>query len=155
MLIGNLRAETGDPREKFATALGSCPLLLGDLRRLSDAQVVWYGKKIRWHRSLRRALPFHESFFPLGNWRQPSVLEWDGFARLSHAGEGLLALFRNDGAAAEARVQLPLPGAARYTLKSMLRDAPLMERSAAEFCAGFDLSFGDEPVIVVEVRLAE
>jgi alpha-galactosidase len=155
MLIGNLRAETGDPREKFATALGSCPLLLGDLRRLSDAQVVWYGKKIRWHRSLRRALPFHESFFPLGNWRQPSVLEWDGFARLSHAGEGLLALFRNDGAAAEARVQLPLPGAARYTLKSMLRDAPLMERSAAEFRAGFDLSFGDEPVIVVEVRLAE
>ncbi len=28
MLIGNLQADTGDPVEKFATALGSCPLLL-------------------------------------------------------------------------------------------------------------------------------
>jgi hypothetical protein len=64
-------------------------------------------------------------------------------------------LFRNDGAVTEARVQLPLPGEARYTLRSVLTDAPLLERSAAEFRAGFDLSFGDEPVIVVEVRLAE
>jgi alpha-galactosidase len=155
MLIGNLRAETGDPREKFATALGSCPLLLGDLRGLTTEQIAWYGEKIRWHRSLRRATPFNESFFPLGHWRQPSVVDWDGFARLSRAGEGILVLFRNASAATQAHVQLPLPGAAHYTLKPVLTDAPLAPRSAAEFRAGFDVAFGEAPVVVVEVRLME
>ena len=86
MLIGNLRAETGDPREKFATAIGACPLLLGDLRRLTDAQIVWYGDKIRWYRKLRGEVNLSESFFPLGSWWQPSVVDWDGFARLSRCG---------------------------------------------------------------------
>lgn len=154
LLIGNLRAETGDPREKFATALGSCPLLLGDLRRLTDAQVTWYGEQIRGQRALRRAVPFNESFFPLGSWRQPSVVEWDGFARLSRAGEGLLVLFRNDSAAAEARVQVPLPGEAHYMLRSVLTGTPLLRRTAAEFRAGFEVSFDGAPVVVIEVRRA-
>jgi alpha-galactosidase len=152
MLIGNLRAETGDPREKFATALGSCPLLLGDLRRLTEAQIAWYGEQIRWHRRLRREVNLAESFFPLGSWRQPSVVEWDGFARLSRAGEGLVVLFRNESVAACARVQVPLPGAARYTLTSVLAGAALGQLTAAEFRAGFDVAFDAGPVIVIDVR---
>ena len=35
MLIGNLHAESADQQESFATAIGSAPLLLGDLRKLS------------------------------------------------------------------------------------------------------------------------
>lgn len=152
MLIGNLRADTGDPREKFATALGACPLLLGDLRQLPDAQVAWYGEKIRWHRRLRREVDLAESFFPLGSWRQPSVVDWDGYARLSRAGEGLIVLFRNASTAAHARVQLPLPGADRYTLTSALTGAALGLASAAELRAGIDLAFGGELVAIVEMR---
>lgn len=152
MLIGNLRADTGDPREKFATALGACPLLLGDLRRLPDAQVAWYGEKIRWHRRLRREVALAESFFPLGSWRQPSVVDWDGFARLSRAGDGLIVLFRNASAAAHACVQLPLPGEGCYTMTSALTGAALGEVTAAALRAGVDVAFGDEPVVVVELR---
>lgn len=155
MLIGNLRAETGDQREKFATALGACPLLLGDLRRLTDAQVAWYGEKIRWHRQLCQEVNLSDSFFPLGSWKQPSVVDWDGFARLSRAGDGLIVLFRNASGTAQARVQIPLPGMARYTLTSVMTGAALGQVAAAEFRAGFDVAFGGEPVVVIEVRQSD
>ena len=152
MLIGNLRADTGDAREKFATALGSCPLLLGDLRRLSNEQVNWYGAMLRWQRRLRREINLAESFFPLGSWRQPSVMDWDGFARLARSGEGLIVLFRNESTATHAHIQIPLPGEARYTLSSHMTGVAFSPRSAAEFRTGFTLAFSETPVLIVEVR---
>jgi alpha-galactosidase len=153
MLIGNLRAETGDPREKFATALGSCPLLLGDLRRLTAEQIAWYGEQIRWQRQLRRQINLSESFFPLGSWRQPSVIEWDGFARLSRNGEGVIVLFRNASQALRAHVQLPLPGSSHYTLISVLSGSALPQQTAEAFCTGFNITL-DGLVMIIEVRLA-
>jgi alpha-galactosidase len=152
MLIGNLRADTGNPAEKFATALGACPLLLGDLRRLPEAVVDWYGDHVRWHRALRREVAFDAGFFKLGHWQQPSPVEWDGFARLSTAGEGLIVLFRNASAAQSARIQVPLPGEGAYALRSVLADRSLGARTAAEFRAGFDVMFGPDTVSVIEVR---
>ncbi len=152
MLIGNLRVETGDRREKFATALGSCPLLLGDLRRLTDEQIAWYGQQIRWYQRLHREVNISESFFPLGSWRQPSVMEWDGFARLSRSGEGLIVLFRNESNAMQARLQIPLLGKGSYTLTSIL-NRTVFQRSAENFRTGFDMAF-DEGVMIVEVRLS-
>src|SRR5579863_4044103 len=46
MLIGNLHAEMDPIEERFATAIGSAPVLLGDLRRLSDADRRWWREKI-------------------------------------------------------------------------------------------------------------
>ncbi len=152
MLIGNLRADTGDPREKFDTALGSCPLLLGDLRRLSDKQIAWYGDMIRWQRNLRQEINLSESFFPLGSWRQPSVIEWDGFARLARSGDGLIVLFRNESTIAHAHIQIPLPGESRYTLTSIMTGVALDGQSAADFRAGFDVAFNHAPVEIIEVR---
>ena len=86
MLIGNLHADIPTPQETFATAIGSAPLLLGDLRKLSAADQQWYQDHIRWFKKLRRSTNINESFFPLGNWRQPTSAAWDGFARLSRSG---------------------------------------------------------------------
>jgi alpha-galactosidase len=152
MLIGNLRADTGNPREKFATALGSCPLLLGDLRRLSDEQIAWYGDMICWHRQLRTQINLTESFFPSGSWRQPSVIEWDGFARLARSGEGVIVLFHNESAATHAHIQIPLPGESHYTLTSVVTGVALDQQSAAGFRAGFDVAFNNQPVEIIEVR---
>ncbi len=153
MLIGNLRADTGDPREKFATALGAAPLLLGDLRGLSGEVVEWYGRMLRWHKDLRGAVALDESFFPLGSWAPPSVVAWDGFARLSREGEGVVVLFRNASTAVSARVQAPLVGDRTYRLRSVLTGAVLAVRAAADFRAGFELAFEPtEPVLIVEVR---
>lgn len=43
ILIGNLHADVPSKEESFATAVGSAPLLLGDLRKLSEADRRWYG----------------------------------------------------------------------------------------------------------------
>ena len=95
MLIGNIHAELPSIEDRFATEIGSAPLLLGDLRRLSPGELQWYHDKIAWYKRLRTTHQIGESFFPLGDWIQPSPAKWDGFARLAHTGNGLIALFRN------------------------------------------------------------
>src|SRR6185503_7632104 len=105
MLIGNLHAELPTIQESFATTIGSAPLLLGDLRKLTAADRAWYREKIAWFKQLRHRVKLSESFFPLGSWRQTSSAAWDGFARLAKAGDGVIALFRNKSGATEAYVE--------------------------------------------------
>ena len=100
MLIGNIHAELPTIQESFATAIGSAPLLLGDLRKLSAADRQWYHDKIGWFKKLRRKTRISESFFPLGSWLQPTPSAWDGFARLAQSGDGVIAVFRNKSNAA-------------------------------------------------------
>src|SRR5271170_1049259 len=95
MLIGNIHAELPTIQESFATAIGSAPLLLGDLRRLSAADRQWYHEHIEWFKQLRKTTEINESFFPLGSWLQPSPASWDGFARLARSGNGVIVVFRN------------------------------------------------------------
>lgn len=120
MLIGNLRADTPPIEERLATAMGSGPLFLGDLRKLAPAEQDWYGEKIRWFKKLRRELPINEGFFPLGAWEQPGVLSWDGFARLSRQGEGLMALFKNDSVANQIEVKLPAFPDGSFHIRSVI-----------------------------------
>ena len=111
MLIGNIHAELPTIAESFATAIGSAPLLLGDLRKLSAEDRKWYGEKIGWFKKLRKSTKISESFFPLGSWRQTTPSAWDGFARFARSGNGVIVLFRNKLRAEEVKVELPLlPG---------------------------------------------
>jgi alpha-galactosidase len=132
MLIGNLHAELPTIQESFATTIGSAPLLLGDLRKLTAADRAWYGEKIGWFKQLRRRVKLSESFFPLGSWRQTSPMAWDGFARLAKSGDGVVALFRNKSGAAEARVELPLIPDGRYRARSVMtgKDLGTLDRTA-------------------------
>jgi alpha-galactosidase len=102
MLIGNIHAEQATIQERFATVIGSAPLFLGDLRKLTPADRRWYHEKIAWFKNLRRATPISESFFPLGSWQQTTPAAWDGFARLARTGSGIICLFRNESESAEA-----------------------------------------------------
>jgi len=132
MLIGNLHAELPTIQESFATTIGSAPLLLGDLRKLTATDRAWYGEKIAWFKQLRRRVKLSESFFPLGSWRQTSPMAWDGFARLAKSGDGVVALFRNKSDAAEARVELPLIPEGRYRARSVItgKDLGTFDRMA-------------------------
>jgi alpha-galactosidase len=107
MLIGNLQAETGSWRVRAATEMGSSPLLLGDFRKISAQDQAHYLDWIARYRTLRDHVPLNQSFFPLGAWRQPRSDRWDGFARLSNNGEGLIVLFSNDTHGATAHINVP------------------------------------------------
>jgi alpha-galactosidase len=151
MLIGNLHGELPTIEESFATAIGSAPLLLGDLRKLSAADRQWYHEKIGWFKQLRRRVKLSDSFFPLGSWRQTSPVAWDGFARVARSGDGVIALFRNKSASSQAVVQLPLVPEGMYRVRSVItgKDVGLFDRAA--WMHGIAFSFPG-PVEVLELE---
>jgi alpha-galactosidase len=153
MLIGNLRATAPNREEHFATVIGSAPLFLGDLRTLSTEQVTWLGEKIRWFKELRRAVPMNEGFFPLGDWRQPSVASWDGFARLSRQGEGMVVLFKNESKLDNVEVKLPAYPDGDFQVRSAMTGQALGTRTGRQFRQGIQIALpADHQVEIMEIR---
>jgi alpha-galactosidase len=150
MLIGNIHAELPTIQESFATAIGSAPLLLGDLRKLSASDRQWYGEKIGWFKKLRRRTKISESFFPLGSWRQTRSDQWDGFARLASSGDGVIALFRNKSEMTTATVQIPVMPPGKFKLRSAMTGKEIGVFAQDDFARGIAISL-QERVEVVEV----
>jgi alpha-galactosidase len=152
MLIGNIHGELPSIQESFGTEIGSAPLLLGDLRNLSADDRQWYREKIAWFKKLRSTNKISESFFPLGNWMLPSSTTWDGFARLEHTGNGLIALFRNKSNAAAANVQLPLMPEGKFKVHSVMLDKDLGTYTKSDWARGIAFKFAPaEPVEILQV----
>jgi len=153
MLIGNLHAEMPAIEERLATAMGSAPLFLGDLRKLTPAELDWYSEKIRWFKKLRHDVPVTESFFPLGNWQQPGAAAWDGFARLSRQGEGLIVLFKNDSSASSAEAKLAIMPAGSYELRSLMTGKSLGKFAAEQLQRGVTIPFpAKHKAEIIEIR---
>jgi alpha-galactosidase len=153
MLIGNLHADVPTVAERFATELGSAPLLLGDLRKVSPADQQWYRDHIQWFKKLRADTRIDESFFPLGSWRQPSAATWDGFARLSHSGSGVIAVFRNQSNIAGAKLDLPQIPPGGYRLHSVVTNKDLGTFSKEDWVRGIPIAFAaDQTVEILEVQ---
>ena len=153
MLIGNLRAPTPNLEEHFATVIGSAPLFLGDLRKFTPEQVTWLAEKIRWFKEFRRAVPINEGFFPLGNWRQPNVVDWDGFARLSRRAKG------SSFCSKTSRISTRLPWNCRpsrmatFHLRSVMTEQVLGDQSGEQFRHGIQIHLPSEhKVEIVEIR---
>lgn len=136
MDIGNILATTRPVEERFATAIGASPLLNGDLRKLTAAEQNWWRQQISWFKELRRIVPINQGFFPLGAWRQPNATTWDGFARLSREGEGVVALFRNDSHVTSVEVGLPAFPEGSYAVRSVMTDQVLGRFSGRQFRYG-------------------
>jgi alpha-galactosidase len=152
MLIGNIHAELPTIQESFATEIGSAPLFLGDIRNLTAADQQWYHEKIAWFKSLRANTRINESFFSLGNWMQPSAATWDGFARLDHAGNGIIVLFRNKSNLPSVNVQLPVLPSGRFKLHSIISREEARIVSNSDLAAGVSLNFSaSERVEIFEV----
>ena len=153
MLIGNLHADLPSPQETFATAIGSAPLLLGDLRKLSSADQQWYHDHIQWFKQLRKSTAINQSFFPLGDWRQPSSATWDGFARLSRTGDGVIAIFRNKSDTSMVNLQLPLIPNGRFKVHSVVTNKELGTFTKDDWMRGVPVQFaGSQAVEILEVK---
>ena len=155
MLIGNIHGELPTIQESFATEIGSAPLLLGDLRNLSAGDQQWYREKIAWFKKLRRTTKISESFFAIGSWRQPSAATWDGFARLEHSGNGVIAVFRNKSNAAKVEIQLPLMPEGKFKVRSVITNKDLGVFTKSDWIRGVPIEFSNsEPVEILEVTAA-
>jgi alpha-galactosidase len=154
MLIGNLQAQSGSSEEKFATAIGSAPLLLGDLRKLNADQINWYHDKIGWYKKLRLKLNLNDSFFPMGSWHQPNSANWDGFARLDRSGEGIAVAFRNEAVSNTFLLQIPAMPSGKYSLRSIITGNISGPFSSKELQDGIDRNFADQhPTEILEIGL--
>lgn len=149
MLIGNIHAEQATIQERFATAIGSAPLFLGDLRKLTAADRRWYHEKIAWFKNLRRTTPISESFFPLGSWLQTTPSEWDGFARLARTGSGIICLFRNKSESAEAIIKLPQLPDKHYKLRSLITGNDLGDRTQSDWRNGIRFTFPEGATVEI------
>ncbi|MEW5974324.1 MAG: alpha-galactosidase [Acidobacteriota bacterium] len=149
MLIGNLHAATHPIQERFGAAIGSGPLLLGDLRNLTPTEQDWYAGKISWFKKLRRRSSLDESFFPLGEWRQTGVKTWDGFARLSRQGDGVIVVFRNDSGVRNVSVRLPCPVGARYRARSVVTGQSLGVVTTPDLEKGWTLPLDRESSVEI------
>ena len=153
MLIGNLQAEMASIEDRLATAMGSGPLFLGDLRKLTPAQQDWYGEKIRWFKALRKDVRLMEGFFPLGNWQQPGAATWDGFARLSRQGEGMIVLFKNESHLDRVVVKLPVFPDGTFRVRSAMTGQVLGTRTGENFRQGIEIHLPPEhQVEILEIR---
>lgn len=153
MLIGNLHAPTPPIEERFAVAISSGPLFLGDLRKLSAADLAWYREKTSWFKNLRSRASLSDSFFPLGAWREPGSNTWDGLARLSRDSDGIVVLFKNRSGAASARIQLTAPSGAKYQARSIITREELGQVSSEELQRGWVVPFASAHSIqIIELR---
>jgi len=153
MLIGNLRAETPPIEERFATAIGSGPLLLGDLRKLTPQQQDWYGERIRWFKDLRKAVSLNEGFFALGTWLQPGAASADGFARLDREGEGLMVIFRNESSQDNLKVNVPTFPDGAFQVSSKMTGKSLGTFSGQQMRQGIQIQIPAKgKVEVLEIR---
>ncbi|HXJ96688.1 MAG TPA: alpha-galactosidase [Terriglobia bacterium] len=153
MLIGNLQAERAPIEERLATAMGSGPLFLGDLRELTPEQQAWYGQMIQSFKALREDVHMLDGFFPLGNWQQPGAATWDGFARLSREGEGLIALFKNESRVSEVLVKLPTFPEGTFRVRSVMNGRALGTRGGEDFRQGIRVELPrDRKVEILEIR---
>jgi alpha-galactosidase len=152
MLIGNLRAPTPSIEERFATEIGAGPLLLGDLRKLSQHEREWYGNRIRWFKDLRSRASINDSFFPLGSWQQPGAATWDGFARLSRESDGIIVLFKNQNSAESVDIRLPAPPRSEYLAKSIMTGKTAARVSADDLRKGWKVKLpADHEVEIIEL----
>jgi alpha-galactosidase len=155
MLVGNMHADLPSIQVSFATAIGSAPLLLGDLRKLSAADRHWYRDRIAWFKQLRKTTAISQSFFPLGSSLQPNAAAWDGFARLARSGSGVIAVFRNSSPHDSALIQLPLMPSGRFRLRSVINGRELGVFADADWVRGVAVPLPDGvPVEVLEVTSA-
>lgn len=150
MLIGNMQGEAGSWQVRAATEMGSYPLMLGDFSKISPEDRAHYADWIARFRALRARVPLNESFFPLGSWRQPRGNQWDGFARLSAAGEGVIVLFRNDSENASAHLQIPGFPDGSITAHSWTTNEEF-SWTGEELRRGRDIPLGEKEVIVLEL----
>ena len=93
-----------------------------------------------------------DSFFPLGNWRQPNAASWDGFARLSRDSGGIVVLFKNQSGADSAEIRLPVPPGATYRAKSIMTNEQIGPVSANDLTQGWKVKFpSDRGIEIIEL----
>ncbi len=138
-ILGSLISLDGaEALENMATSMIGAPLVAGDLRKLGPDQCQQIRQIINAVRLITADGPLTE-FAKLHGDRYAEHHDWDGFARWSKTGMGLICLFRNDS---ENFATIRIPGLqshGQYRLRDVLCDEDLGKYALADFSEGIDV----------------
>ena len=137
LVVGNLRCNGSHPKESIASAFVAYPMLLGDLRELSDeerhdqrALFAWFKKE----RDRCDLTAHFASLLEIGH-AFPSKQAYSGFLRTDPNGNGILGLFRNSSQADDACIPIDLP--------KTLPDSATLQLVNAQTQETFEMSVAD------------
>ena len=82
-------------------------------------------------------------------WRQPSAASWDGFARLSHSGDGVIVIFRNHSNVPSTNLQLPLMPPGRLKLHSVVTNRDLGSFTNDDWTRGVPVEFSASQLVEI------
>jgi alpha-galactosidase len=105
LVIGNMRMDGQYHELAFKSLTGTLPIMLGDPRKLTNAERKTYKSWAEWLKKLEAAHGFMSFRQDLPGFGEPTEGCWDGFSRVNtetNSG-GLVGVFRH-GAAEESRV---------------------------------------------------
>jgi hypothetical protein len=84
---------------------------------------------------------------------QPKPTAWDGFARLSRAGEGLIVVFKNETRLQQAEVQIPVYPEGDYRVRSVITGDSLGVVPGRQFRPGLTVPLPENYTTqILEVR---
>jgi alpha-galactosidase len=109
---------------------------------------------IHWFKTLRQAVQMTQGFVPLGDWKQPNAATWDGFARLSREGEGLMILFRNESPVKAIEIKLPAFPDGNYHLRAVNGTHNARAYTGQQFRDGIEIPLpSGHRIDIFEIRL--
>jgi hypothetical protein len=80
-------------------------------------------------------------------------MSWDGFAKLSKRGEGILVLFKNDSEVPSVHIELPAFPAGHFTLRSVITGTSPKLITGAQLQRGMDIAMpAKHAVEILEIR---
>ena len=132
LLIGNLLMDGPDHLLAFKSLAGTLPVMLGDLRRLTEGERAEFKAWADWLRGVEARHGYMSFRQNLPGFGEPQEGAWDGFARINTETRsgGLVGVFRQN--AAESARQVVVPGLdlqSRYEVRKAPSGEVVLEAS--------------------------
>jgi len=107
--IGNLLMDVPLHRLNFKSLAGTLPVMMGDPRKLSPEERLWYKTWSAWLRRLEDTHRFMSFRQDLPGFGEPAEGSWDGFSRVNTetGSGGLIGVFRHGSAEETRTVTVP------------------------------------------------
>ena len=147
-LLGSLIClQNNSDVEHMLTAFAGTPLVAGDLRTISDENLEKLRSIVSKLNSIVEESPMTE--YELLNVKKAGERKkWDGFARYSVKGNGIICLFRNDYDGTKVKFALKSLPEREYILKDLVDGQDIMKCTADELRAGITIEWPSDSTYI-------
>jgi alpha-galactosidase len=109
LIIGNLQMNSPEFIQELKTLIGSFPIVLGDLRQLSEEKKVEIKQWISWISEMQQKYDYDLYRQDIPGFGEPMEGSWDGWMRINTDSKkgGIIGVFRHGSLDNERRISIP------------------------------------------------